>query len=832
MTVLCANLRNDAMRDSPKRSNLSCAHHRDGYRLCVPTRAASRGRWLTRLADHPIGKQAMRVRLVIAGGLSGGIRIEAMVSLDASHVVHVVGDRDLRLWSVSVHLPGQGFSERLAVGRSSLTSGSKYGAIELAWMRGVGAHGEASGSHVDCHVVPRRADARHDAGHQARFAHRVVGSDQAMMVNELHGLHRRCTTFTALAAVLAMAVSVLGLVVWPHRVWILDGDLPVTSVPGRAAEWGMLVAGMALWLRRTPPVRIVAHGLLHYLALLLSVAVLLIGVLAIIEPRLTAVGEYAREAPMGANSALVFCLLGISLLTLNTTIGRASRPAEITAILAALIALTALFGYAYGVNELYTVHQSHPMVPRTAILGFMLAMAVLCARPSVGFMALATSAGFGGLLLRRLLPASLLMLFTLGWLRLESERRGWCSTELGVALFTQANIIIFTLLVWWSARAMQRLEQERDVSEQKRVQAMALNQLIMDNSLDVLCAVDKEGRFLKVSSAAQNQWGYAPAELIGRSYTDLVHAEDQERTAAVVARVMSGEPAAGFTNRFIRKDGSAVSIDWSAAWSRSDDLMFSVARDATERLQAAETLRQGAEELARSNRELESFAYSVSHDLRAPLRHIDGYARMLEEDGGDRLDGELRRYLDEIGASARRMGRLIDDLLAFSRLSRQPLTRVPIDMNALVDSALSEVSSGISVAATISVQSLPTVQADPALLKQVWTNLLANAIKYSGKRGVDARIEVTGQSDGASVRYQVRDNGVGFDMRYIGKLFQVFQRLHLQDDFEGTGVGLAIVQRIVSRHGGKVWAEGELGEGATFTFELPIVGEQPGRDMG
>jgi len=634
-----------------------------------------------------------------------------------------------------------------------------------------------------------------------------------------------------LAAVLAVLVSALGLVVWPHHVWILDGDLAVTSVPGRAAEWGMLIAGLTLWLRRTPPDGTIPRDIFHYLAQTMGAAVFLIGLVALMDPSATAAVGFTQETPMGANSALVFCLLGMSLLTLDVTTRNGRRPAEIGAILVALIAMAALFGYIYRVSELYTVRHSYPMVPRTAILSFLLAMAVLCARPSTGFMALATSISFGGALLRRLLPASMLMLFTLGWLRLESERRGLYSTELGVAMFTLANIVIFTLLVWWNARTMQRLEQERDASEEKHNKAVALNQLIMENSLDVLSAVDEAGRFLKVSSAAEMQWGYTPAELIGRRYADLVHPEDQDRTAAIAVDIMSGRSVNGFTNRFIRKDGSVVPIDWSAAWSRSDNLMFSVARDATERLQVAEALRQSADELASTNRELESFTYSVSHDLRAPLRHIDGYARMLAEDGGDRLDGELRRYLDEIGASARRMGRLIDDLLAFSRLSRQSLTRLTVDMEALVDSALSEASSGKPLTATVAVGPLPVVQADPALLRQVWTNLLANAIKYSGKRGTDALVEVTGESDGEMARYRVRDNGVGFDMRYVDKLFQVFQRLHLQDEFEGTGVGLAIVQRIISRHGGRVWAEGELGKGATFTFELPRAGEQPEGDM-
>jgi PAS domain S-box-containing protein len=652
-----------------------------------------------------------------------------------------------------------------------------------------------------------------------------------MTLEECRSLRRGCAAFTALAAVLAVVVSALGLVLWPHHVRILDGNLPVTSVPGRAAEWGMLIAGLALWLRRTPPAAAGQRDVRRYFAQLLSAVVFLIGLVALTDPRVTAAAGFTQEAPMGANSALVFCLLGVALLMLDTTTRRGRRSTEIMAILVALIAMVALFGYAYRVSELYTIHDSYPMVPRTATLGFLLAMAVLCARPSTGLMALATSISFGGTLLRRLLPATIVTIFTISWLRLEGERRGLYGSGLGVAFYTLANIIIFSLLVWWSARTMQRLERERDASEERRNKALAFNQLIMENSLDVLCVMDDAGRFLKLSSAAGAQWGYAPAELIGRRYAEFVHPEDQERTAEIAASIMSGHPAVGFTNRFIRKDGSVASVDWSATWSQSDNLMFSVARDATERLRVAQAISEAADELARSNRELESFTYSVSHDLRAPLRHIDGYARMLAEDGGDRLDGELRRYLDEIGASARRMGRLIDDLLAFSRLSRQSLTRFKVDMRALVDSALSEASAGNPLIATIAVGPLPTVAVDPGLLKQVWTNLLANAIKYSGKLGTDALVEVTGQTDGTTVRYQVRDNGVGFDMRYVDKLFHVFQRLHLQDEFEGTGVGLAIVQRIVSRHGGRVWAEGELGKGATFMFELPIVGEQPEGEM-
>ncbi|WP_147652887.1 sensor histidine kinase [Vulcaniibacterium gelatinicum] len=229
-------------------------------------------------------------------------------------------------------------------------------------------------------------------------------------------------------------------------------------------------------------------------------------------------------------------------------------------------------------------------------------------------------------------------------------------------------------------------------------------------------------------------------------------------------------------------------------------------------------LQASTEQLRQANRELEAFSYTISHDLRAPLRHIHGYARMLQEDAADRLDGDCRRWLDEIGEAARRMGALIDDLLAFSRLGRKPLERTRVDMAALAAQVAAELDDG----GRVRIAPLPEAHADPALLRQVWVNLLSNALKYSAPRGAEARVEVEGERMDGRVRYRVRDNGVGFDMKYADKLFGVFQRLHTADEFEGTGVGLAIVQRIVARHGGTVSARAEPGRGAEFTFELPL----------
>ena len=223
-------------------------------------------------------------------------------------------------------------------------------------------------------------------------------------------------------------------------------------------------------------------------------------------------------------------------------------------------------------------------------------------------------------------------------------------------------------------------------------------------------------------------------------------------------------------------------------------------------------------ELELANKELESYSYTVSHDLRAPLRSIDGFARIFEERYGAQVDAEGRRLLGIIRESGRRMGVLIDSLLAFSRLGRVSVAAEPVDMGALAAEAWAEL--GTNGAPAFSMGELPPARGDRALLKQVWGNLLSNAMKYTAKTP-DARVEVSGDRRDGELIYCVADNGVGFDMRYAGKLFGVFQRLHSEDEFPGTGVGLATVQRIISRHGGQVWAESQPGFGARFFFSLP-----------
>ncbi len=229
-------------------------------------------------------------------------------------------------------------------------------------------------------------------------------------------------------------------------------------------------------------------------------------------------------------------------------------------------------------------------------------------------------------------------------------------------------------------------------------------------------------------------------------------------------------------------------------------------------------------ELQSANKELESFTYTVSHDLRAPLRAINGFASILLEEYAPLFDDEGKRLCAIIGMRARNMGQLIDDLLSFSRIGRAVMLKSPFDMAALAKSAFQDIASPAGrERIDFSVGALPCATGDPSLLRQVWLNLLSNAVKYSSKKQ-RAVIEVSAARVAGEVVYTVRDNGVGFDMRYANKLFGVFHRLHSADEFEGTGVGLAIVQRIVQRHGGRVWAEAAIGHGAAFHFALPANG--------
>jgi PAS domain S-box-containing protein len=349
--------------------------------------------------------------------------------------------------------------------------------------------------------------------------------------------------------------------------------------------------------------------------------------------------------------------------------------------------------------------------------------------------------------------------------------------------------------------------------------------------------VSPEGQWLRINQRLCDIVGYGHEELLQRTFQDITHPEDVNADLSYHRQLLSGEiKTYAMEKRYFRKDGAIIWVNLTVSLVRAADgspLHFiSAVEDITDRKRAEEEIRRLNESLEQrviertaqletANKELEAFAYSVSHDLRAPLRAIDGFSRIVCEDCSEKLDAEGNRLLSVIRTNTKKMDQLITDLLALSRVSRSELSFSRIDMGTMVHSVFHEIASPeIQNQFVFSVSPLPDAYGDPVLMRQVWSNLLSNAVKYTLPKE-KRRIEVGANSDNERTTYYVKDSGVGFNPDYVHKLFGVFQRLHKAEEFEGTGVGLAIVQRIIHRHGGRAWAEGRVDNGATLYFSLP-----------
>ena len=372
------------------------------------------------------------------------------------------------------------------------------------------------------------------------------------------------------------------------------------------------------------------------------------------------------------------------------------------------------------------------------------------------------------------------------------------------------------------ARKLQHKHEQLQQSERKY-------RSYFDSSPVAIIVLDGSGRILDFNPAACRLSLYPASELHGKALTELA---DPSSAPAALAAFAALPDTGGTLARYKvrRRDGTVREVQVSAI--RLDGArVLAFCEDVTEQVQAEETVRRANADLEKrvrertvqleqANRELEAFCYSVSHDLRAPLRAVDGYSHLLEEIAADRLDEESRRLVDSIRQSARRMSNLINDLLSLSKTSRQDLRIGLVDMERLAEAVVWELlPADERDRSDVTIHPLPKAAGDEGLLRQVWANLLGNAVKFSSKKEKRA-IEIGVRFSGNETAYFVRDNGVGFPPEHAQRLFDVFQRLHAAGDFEGSGIGLAIVRRIVERHGGRVWAESVPGAGATFWFAL------------
>jgi PAS domain S-box-containing protein len=365
----------------------------------------------------------------------------------------------------------------------------------------------------------------------------------------------------------------------------------------------------------------------------------------------------------------------------------------------------------------------------------------------------------------------------------------------------------------------------RDITERKKADEQRFRlAALVDASDDAIIGKTLEGVVTSWNAGAERLFGYSAQEMIGRPVSVLIPSQRAHEESEILTGLSAGVVARFDTVR-LRKDGRPidVSVTSSPVYDSAGHIVGAskVARDITQRRAAEEALARSKDTAVAASRELEAFSYSVAHDLRAPLRGMSGFAHLLVDTYGDKLDAEGKDWLQEILLNARKMGALIDALLSLARLTRSALRIESVDLSSLVRETARHLASeepGRHI--ELVVQETPTAELDPVLARALVENLLANAWKFTSKIG-NARVEFGATENKTSCVFFVRDNGAGFDMAYANKLFGPFQRLHTVDEFPGTGIGLATVQRIVLRHGGRVWAEGAVDRGATFYFELP-----------
>ncbi|OKH24815.1 hypothetical protein NIES593_06255 [Hydrococcus rivularis NIES-593] len=655
---------------------------------------------------------------------------------------------------------------------------------------------------------------------------------------------------------------------------------------------------------------------------------------------------------MEDNTALSFCLIGGALWLLPRQTHRGDGLAQLLTAVAVAIAFLALAGYAYGVDTFHRFFvYSTSMAWHTALAFIVLCIGILFVRPDRGLMEPLASDFNGGIVARRLIPTAIVTPLLLGWSILQGQKLGAYHPVFSFTLLVVSLSIIYFILIWRTAIALNRIDRKRTQIEsalrqsQERLKLFAESDLVgllfgdvygrihqannaflkivgytredmeagrlrwdkitppeylpldeisiaearvrglctpyekeyirkdgrrvwvligyvllgeereesiafildisdrkraelerdrfFNLSLDILGVAGIDGYFKRLNPACERLLGYTPTELMSQPYIEFVHPDDRDRTLAQAQKLATGATTLNFENRYRCKDGSYKWLLWNTFPVIEEGLFYTVAHDITNRKQIEaeirqfnvtleEQVQQRTAQLEAANKELESFSYSVSHDLRAPLRHIAGFVDLLQKRlQQTELDSTSQRYLNIIVETTKQAGELIDDLLTFSRMGRTEMRYAAIDMNFLVSEVLSDLRPEMqNREINLHIDELPTVRADPSMLRLVWQNLLENALKYT-KLSPQTEISVGSHLTEQEVIFFVKDNGIGFDMRYVHKLFGVFQRLHSDPQFEGTGVGLANIQRIIHRHGGRVWAEGAVNEGATFYFALP-----------
>ena len=553
---------------------------------------------------------------------------------------------------------------------------------------------------------------------------------------------------------------------------------------------------------------------------------------------------------MSPFTALSFSSIGFILLFYNSTQKFVIFLVESLKIIIFYIAFLAFIGYLFGIKTLFFLAE-YTYISLPTSLGIILLITALYLLDKNNFYnKILWSKGSGGIMVRKIIPFSLFLPILAGLVIFNSSIFAE-EEQLAIVFYILLMIVLFTSIIWYNGyklyvfdkqliklteelfdktyqleetnkSLLQEINNSKIITQQLNA-SEAKYRTVTENVNDLISILDKEGNYLFASNSSGDLLDFGPEELLGTNLFDLIHQDYKIVFEPLMQQILMGNEIGIITYKIKRKDNNYIWFESTFKLSEIDGeaVIISVSRDISQRVEAEETLKENTLQLEAANKELQAFSYSVSHDLRAPLRSITGFSRILVEEYESILDDEGKRLLQKVIKNSNKMGQLIDDLLAFSRLGRQEKIEDNIDIEALVKDAFNEIKHLYpDRKIRLNIKNPPLAFGDSSMLRQVIFNLVSNAIKYTGKKE-EAIIEVGGSEKIGVVEYYFKDNGAGFDMAYVDKLFGVFQRLHTLEEFEGTGIGLALVQRIINRHGGRVWAEGVVEEGATFYFTLP-----------
>jgi PAS domain S-box-containing protein len=548
-------------------------------------------------------------------------------------------------------------------------------------------------------------------------------------------------------------------------------------------------------------------------------------------------------ATMAIATAVALGLAAVGLLTIGVEFPGGHQPSQILGFLTCLLGLVGLLGFGLGLDRLNEFPAYEDMAAATSMGLVALGFALLCVRPGTGVMTVVLDDGVTGVMVRRLLPLTIGIPLLLPLTLAIAEQFGLESSSFDKALSATVSIGVLGVAVSLVGRSTMHIDHERRELQrglEEKVEARTREALageeqlrvVLDTTVTAILIIDECGVILRCNRATERIFGYPRDELVGANVSILMPEPFRSAHDDFLASYRAtGEAHIIGTGREVvgrRADGRElpVELDVNEVWTHGKRRFVGLLHDISQRKEAQAALALRTAELEQSNAELEAFSYSVSHDLRAPLRSIDGFSALLDGEYSALLDERGRDHLRRVRAAAQRMGVLIDDLLELARVTRCPLRRVPVDLSALAEEILEGLRDRDPTREfEAKVMTGVVATGDPDLLRLVLENLLENAWKFTEGRS-PARIAFTSAVEQRERVFTVTDNGAGFDPEHASRLFEPFQRLHPVEDFAGTGVGLATVCRIVARHGGEIRAEGAVGQGATFIFTLGRVREE------